>query len=469
MGRTLEVSIDWFPQPKQQELFKAAGLLDVVLYGDPPKPALAEAIGYGGAAFGGKSDGLVGLAITACLAYPGVRVGYFRRTFSDLQGSAGAIPRSLELLTGFADYNKSEHKWTFPNGSEWYFCHCQYEENVYNYKSQAWDILLIDEATTFTWFQVDYLITRNRPTGDSGCKPFRVMTSNPGDVGHAWYCTLFDLLKALGNHSKVKRTRNPNDKEESVYFIPAFLEDNTIGVERDPDYEARLMARDPQVAKALRFGDWTIFEGQAIVEWRYDRHTCDYFELPMEWPRWRSLDYGFTHPMAAYWFAKNPVTQRIYTYREIVQAQLTDQAQARLIRDASLHSERFLFTFAAPDMWQSKNFQGLVTTSVEEYAKEGIYLTKADDDRINGLTKIHRLLADLPDGQPGVMVMRNCTDLIRLIPSLVRDKTRPEDVKKVDGDDPYDGWRYGFTNTEIKQEKKSEHQKSPLERIARIL
>ena len=31
------------------------------------------------------------------------------------------------------------------------------------------------------------------------------------------------------------------------------------------------------------------------------------------------------------------------------------------------------------------------------------------------------------------------------MPHLVRSKLNPEDVEKVDGDDPYDGFRYGMT------------------------
>lgn len=447
----------WQPQNKQADALRACGLFDA-LTGGKPKPPIAEMIGYGGAAFGGKSDADLGIAITACLSMPGINVGYFRRTFPELSGSGGAVERSREILTGsgVATYNEGQHVWRFTNGSTLRFCHCQNEADVYQYKSNAWDILIIDEATTFTWFQIDYLLTRNRPSTD-GTYVFCLMTTNPGDIGHAWFSQVFDCLKTVGEHNQVKNTTNPNGKQQSIYFIPAFLEDNPIGLNRDPGYEARLMARDPVVANALRYGDWSTFSGQAFTTWNYSRHVykiSDY-EFPDNWMRWRALDYGFTHPFACYWFTKSPDSGRVFVVREAYQSGLTDRQQARLIKDMTLPNERIGFTFASPDMWNRKNTQDLVTTAADEYAVEGVPLTRADNDRLSGKRKIDRLLADLPDSMPGILVSEACRELIKLFPNLVRDKTNPEDVLKMDNDDPYDALRYGLTNTMInKRENK---------------
>jgi hypothetical protein len=472
MGRSKDVTIEWEPQPKQAELLKACGLLDVVENGGLPTPAVADLIGYGGAAFGGKSDGLIAIALIACLAYSGLNVGYFRREFPDLEGSGGAISRSLEIFGDVATYNKTQHVWTFVNGSALHFCHCKSEKDAYGYKSQSWDILLIDEATSFTWFIVDYLLTRNRATGETGCKPFAAMATNPGDIGHSWYMNSFDILKGQGEHCQIKMVKNPNDKAESIFFIPAFIEDNQIGVARDPGYEDRLMKRDPIIGRALRVGDWTVFEGQAFPQWRYDRHTEDYPEegYPLEWPHWRSLDYGFNHPMACYWWTKNPLNTRNFVYREIVQSGLTDPMMAEMIKEATLPGERILHTYASPDMWKAAHQGNQTTTSIDEFTRRGIILTPADNDRINGKHKLDGLLADLADGQPGMIVTRNCTELIRVVPTLIRDRLRPEDVKKMDGDDPYDGWRYGATKTGVAVVQQSLHierTQSPLMEVSR--
>lgn len=438
------MAIAWYPQPRQEELLVACGLLDAIRGTGGAKPAVADLIGYGGAAYGGKTDANLGMAIVAAFAWSGVKIAFFRRTFPELSGVGGAINRSHELLSNIAQYKGDDHAWVFPNGSVLQFFHCQYEVDVYKYKSLQFDILIIDEATSFTWWIVDYLLTRNRAT-IPGIKPFAVMTTNPGDVGHSWYMQVFDTINSLGGHRQTKITENPNGKRQSVYFIPAFLEDNGIGLKRDPDYESRLLARDPAIARALRYGDWTVFSGQAFPDWRYDRHVQPYRELPNYYPRWRSLDYGFTHPMVCYWWAIDPDTGRQYVYRELHQAKLTDRQQARLVREMTLANEIINMTYASPDMWSHKNTNDIVTTTADEYKAEGIILTKADNDRLNGKRKIHRALANLPDGEPGVVIFDTCPELIKLMPMLTRSKDNPEDVEKVDGDDPYDAFRYGFT------------------------
>lgn len=464
-----DFSVHWFPQPRQMQALNACGL-DWIFTGEGTKrDSICETIGYGGAAFGGKSDGLLGIAIAAAFAYPGISIGYFRRTYPELEGAKGAIIRSQELLAGITSYNEQKHTHLFPTGSRLHFCHCNTEKDVYEYQSQAFDILLVDEATHFTWSIIDYLITRNRSTIEGGCRPFRVFASNPGNVGHSWYLGLFDLLKAQGEHGQVKNVMNQNSKYEQTYFIPAFIADNAIGVERDPDYENRLKQRDIMVAKALLDGDWTVFSGQAFPQWNYSVHTIEPFEIPDSWSYWRSLDYGWDHPTYNYWWTMNPNNNRHYVIREWHARQLTDLEIANAIKTSSLPNERYTFFFASPDMWRAKNVNGIVTTAPDEFMRMGLILTKADNDRVSGKRKFNNLLAPLSDGLPGLQVFRSCPDLIACMPSLVKDIRNPEDVLKIDGDDPYDAARYGLTNSLITRPTALEQQprrtRSPLAEV----
>jgi hypothetical protein len=429
---------------------------------------MARLIGYGGAAFGGKTDLGLGVAGLAALAFPGCKVGFFRRTFSELEGADGAIERSLELFPGMGTYNKGTHTWRFLTGSGLYFNHCQHEKDRVQYQSQAWDILIIDEATHFTWAIVDYLITRNRPTGEfDGLIPFVLMMTNPGNVGHAWFMDLFDTTEMVGPHRTVKRRLTPNENYEHTIFLPAFLEDNPIGLERDPEYPDRLEARDPVVAAALRHGDWSVFAGQAFPTWSRAKHVIDPFLIPEHWAKWRSTDYGFAHPSVTHWLAQDPDTGRVVFYRELTQKEQTDRQQARKIDAYTPPDERIWFTFASPDMWARKNVKDTVTTSAEEYEAEGIILTKANNDRLQGKRTFDRGLADGPDGKPLLQVFSTCTGLIRTMPLLVRDENNPEDVMKMDGDDWYDSGRYGLSNVSFRPKKrKKQKQRSPLAAVS---
>lgn len=415
------------------------------------KPAVADVIGYGGAAFGGKSYGALILARVAAELWPGVQITYFRRTYTELDGPGASIQKSYEIFGSVAQDREGGKEWVWDNGSAFYFRHCNNEKDVYSYQSQQIDILLTDEATSFTWLMIDYLMTRNRVSGDiPGFSPFAVLFTNPGNIGHAWYAQLFDLdMDGRGErqHEQVKRVLNPNGKYSRVYFIPAFLEDNQIGVARDPGYEERLMQRDPEVAKALRFGDWSVFAGQMFPLWVKERMICEPFDIPIFWPRWRASDYGLTHPWAAGWFTMDPDTKRIYVYRAIKQSGLTDRQQARIMQQMTPPEEQISGTYAGHDYWAKSGKGERVTTSVDEYRAEGIHLTKADTDRLNGVRKIQRLLVDMPDGKPGFQIFAPYYDVFGCMVSLIRDPHNPEDVKKVDGDDAYDMLKYGLTNT----------------------
>lgn len=425
--------------------------------------AKADIIGYGGAAYGGKSYALLILARVAAELLPGVQIAFFRRTYPELDGPGAAFQKSHEVFEGAARDNDGGKEWVFPNGSQFYFRHCQNERDVYSYQSQQIDIFMSDESTHFTWKIMDYLLTRNRVSGNiPGFKPFAVLPSNPGNVGHVWYSQLFDVEKKLGEHEQVKRTQNPNGKNSNVYFIPAFLEDNAIGVSRDPGYEGRLMERDPEIARALRYGDWSIFAGQAFPSWSRDRMTVKPFEIPDHWAKWRATDYGFVHPWTAAWFTVDPLTRRVYIYRAILKEGLSDTQQAELIRDMTAPDEKITVTYASPDMWARKTHKNRVFTAVDEYKDAGIILTRADDDRLNGKRKIDRLLFDMPDGKPGIQVFENYYDVFKCMATVVRDDKNPEDVKKVDGDDAYDMLRYGLTNMKQPEKKPQQQFSHPL-------
>ena len=443
------------PQPKQAELLAACGVLGC-LAGLPTEPAKANIIGYGGAAYGGKSYGLLGLASILAEAYPGITIVYFRRTYPELSGPGGAIQQAYEVFSGLAEDRDSGKEWHFTNGSQFWFRHCQNETDVYNYQSLQYDVLMIDEATHFPWSIVDYLLTRNRAT-ISGSRPFAVMTTNPGGVGHAWYSDIFDVTKKDGEHEQVKERQNPNGKYSRTFFIPAFLADNPIGVERDPDYEQRLSERDPLLAKALLEGNWSVFAGQAFRVWDRNAHTCKPFEIPDHWAKWRAVDWGYEAPFCCLWLARDLDTKRLYVYREAYQNHLTDRRQAELIRDMTPAREKITITYADPSMWTTKNVNGIVSDTAKEYANTGIILSKANNDHYDKKRRLDRVLVNAMDGKPGLVIFENCDNLIRILPALVLDPKDTEDIKEGQEEHAYDALTYGLTN-ERQPEKKQDQQ-----------
>ena len=400
---------------------------------------MARMIGYGGAAGGGKSDALLMAGIVGGLSFPGISVGYFRREYPDLEGPGGAIIRSHELLMGWAKWNGGLRRWRLPTGSILQFCHAKDEKDVFGYQSQQFDIILVDEATQFTRFMIRYLLTRNRAT-KSGVIPFMGVASNPGNIGHAWFQGEF---VDCGQPEQVHNVEVEPGVEEPHIFIPAKLSDNEVLEQRDPGYRATLEAQSEIIRRQLLDGDWDVFAGQYFREFRRERHVIRPFEMPKNWRRFRSIDWGYNDPCAVYWHVIGP-DKRVITYRELyVNQTLASEVAKEIVRLSD--GEDISYTVASPDMWQKRGQDIRHGESIaDEFSKHGVRLTKADNSRVIGWQRMHEFLADAPDDQPYWQIFDNCVNLIRTLPTLIHDEHKVEDVSDKVEDHAAESCRYGL-------------------------
>lgn len=437
------IEIVWEKQYRQILFLQACGLAHPFT-GERPEDPAAQVIAYGGSAGGGKSDALLVAGIIAGLTYPGINIGYFRREYPQLEGPGGAIMRSQELMSSWAKWNGTQRRWTFPTGSVLQFCHCKQESDVYNYQSQQFDVLLIDEATQFTRFQYRYLLTRNRAT-KPGVVPFTALASNPGNVGHVWFKTEFI---DIGEPEKVHEVEVEPGVFEKHIFIPARLDDNKVLVERDPGYRKRLEAQPEDVRRALLYGDWDVFAGQVFKEFRRDIHVVEPFSIPESWRKWRALDFGYTAPACCLWLARD-YDKNVYVYRELYVTQLTAYELAKKILELTNTDEKILYTLADPSTFAKTGHEG---ESIEQtMRKAGVPLTRANNDRLAGKQVVHEHLRIFTgeDGKPTakLKIFVNCINLIRTLPQLIYDEHNPEDVNTDGEDHAYDALRYGLMKT----------------------
>lgn len=275
-------------------------------------------------------------------------------------------------------------------------------------------------------------------------------TANPGGIGHAWIKGYWIDLDFPPEMKKLMR---------QFKFIQALPSDNPY---LEPAYWDELNALPPDLREAWVKGNWDIFEGQAFYHFRRDRHVIQPFEIPASWPRWRGLDWGYNKPMCCLWVTKDPDTGRQYVYREMYEKELTDRQQAKRILEWTAPGEAVQATFADPSMWSRKNVEDRVTSTADEYRAEGVNLMAGDNDRLSGKRKVDRLLANLPDGLPGLQIFENCVNLIRTLPALPYSKVQVEDVDTNAEDHAYDALRYSQTRetgrqAEGKRRPRQEH------------
>ena len=70
---------------------------------------------------------------------------------------------------------------------------------------------------------------------------------------------------------------------------------------------------------------------------------------------------------------------------------------------------------------------------------------KGAGSRVHGISAIHQRLALKKDGYGGLIVFRNCRNLIRTLPAMTYDRSNPEDIDDCCEQHVVDCLRYGLT------------------------
>ena len=372
---------------------------------------------FGGAAGGGKSYGQLIDALLYALQYPKSKQLILRRTFSDLNKSLIRVSMELykkEIYT----YNDSKHTGTFTNGSIIDFGYCDSEKDVYQYQSAEYDVIRFDELTHFTEFQYIYLLSRCRGANKF---PKSVKSStNPGGIGHEWVKKRFiDICPPceLYTDAITKTTR---------IFIPSLVTDNKFLLESDADYLNRLENLPEKEKKALRYGEWDIFEGQYFTEFNRDIHVIKPFEIPVEWRYYYVCDYGLD--MLSVYVIAVDTQGRAYVISEIYESNLIVSQAAEKIK-AQCNSFKIYDYICPPDLKKRTNDSG--KSVVELFYDNGINFIICGNSRVAGWLNLHEWLQPFKDETgkitANLVIFENCTNLIRCLPALQVDSKNPMD------------------------------------------
>lgn len=399
---------------------------------------------YGGAKGGGKSAGMRLIMLLRRFKYAGSHGGIFRRTYPELEGNH-IRPLFEKFPQLFPYWNSSKKLLTLPNGSTLQFCHCNNEEDVILYQGREFHDLGIDEAGQWTEAMFRKLLGSNR-SSSPGIKARAILTGNPGGPGHQWLKRIF-----------IERRFNERERAGDYHFIQALVDDNPALLDNDPDYVHRLESEPNEaLRKAYRFGSWDIFAGQFFSEISREVHLVEPFTIPSHWNRFGAYDYGFNHPAVFGWFAVNEDGD-VYLYRELVKTQTRVDQFAEMI-NAHPDTQKLNPIVAGWDCWAKKGTisSGSAPTIAEEFAKHGIYISKAKIDRVQGAAQVRNYMAwqNMASGRnrPRFFIFKTCPLTFDCLSRMEHDPNHVEDVLKRDategdpmsGDDPYDMVRYGL-------------------------
>ena len=315
------------------------------------------------------------------------------------------------------------------------------------YLSAEFAGIAVDELTRNKQSVFDFLRLRLRWPGVA--HPKFAGGSNPGGRGHKWVKDLWINREFPMELATVT---------EQFAFVQAKASDNP---HLTRSYYDQLLTLPKDMRMAYAEGSWDIFAGQFFDLWSEQLVTpSQNIVLEPWWPRWISVDWGYKHPSAVYWHAKDG--DRVITYREFCEPGFGETQLGEKIVEMS-GKEKIQHVFMSPDAFAKRTSQNTIAEQIGDVltAHEIPRPSPADDDRIGGARLCYQML------QSGLGVISSaCPALVKCLPTLIRDDENIEDVLKVDGDDPYDSWRYGLKTMLAKGHKPFEVRVN--ERIAAV-
>lgn len=353
----------------------------------------AEEIVMSGPAGTGKSRAALEKVHLCCEKYAGSRWLILRKTRASLTESGlvtfeeKVVPAGHPCLRGPARNQRQIYR--YPNGSEIVVGGLDKSQRV---MSTEFDGAYIQEAVEVSEGDWENVTTRLR----NGVMPYQplIADTNPDGPYHWLYQR---VQRGQTTLIECRHEDNPT------------LWDRRIGGWTDAGrkYIAKLEALTGVRYKRLRSGLWVSAEGIVYDEWDPVVHRINrddpYYGLqngiPLDWPRYWSVDFGYTHPFVWQAWAEDP-DGRLFRYREIYKTQTLVEDHARRILELTENEPRpraLICDHDAEGRATLERYLGMETTAAYKFVTEGIQAVASR-------------LRKGPDGKPRLMFLRDALD-----------------------------------------------------------
>ena len=250
----------------------------------------------GGSVYGGKTWSLVMEPLRHC-ERPGFNFVAFRREMPDITNPGGMWDESKKWYYSSGGSPREHiHEWSWPSGAWGKFAGLQYESDLEStWLGSQICLLLFDQVETFTEKMFWFMFARNRSL--CGVTPYTRATANPNpdsflatllawwidqETGYSipersgtirWFVRLdgdtvwstvtcrpedyprYDEIKAQAQAELAQRFPLDAPFLISITYVLARLQDNKIGQEIDPSYEAKVRALPKVERERLLGGD----------------------------------------------------------------------------------------------------------------------------------------------------------------------------------------------------------------------
>lgn len=388
---------------------------------------------------------------------------HIRRTRPMLELSIQRSHRMFKTIDPGANWNENKATWTFRSGFKFQFSHCHDSEDWQNFLSFEFTHIAYDEVVQLEEEQYDQINTRLRSSDPILRKMLRVRAmSNPlmskqkGDnfsiKDPNWVRRRFVDPAPEGRVtlSKKLRMKDGREIEHTSIYLPATLYDNP---DKDfvEDYEKQLQNAKPHIRQALLYGNWYVTAGSFYGDvWNPQLHTCKPFKIPKEWPKFRSMDWGFKMPGCVHWWAMDP-DGNLFCFREMMFQGMVaaDVGKAILQIEKGMglvkKGKSILTGPADTNLWMTTG--DTAKGKAQEMYEEGVPWVpakKGTGSRLRNAELLYDRLADHESGTttPGIVFFNTCQEVIKLIPAMGTSDKNSEEPADGNDDHPVDSCFY---------------------------
>ncbi len=293
-----------------------------------------EEIVLSGPAGTGKSLGVLARIFDLAVHHPGARFLLVRKTHVSLTASGlvtwreKVVPESLRsrAVVYYGGSGTEPAQFRFWNGSKVMIGGM---DNSAKVMSTEYDLVFVQEAIDLEEEDWEKLTTRLR----NGVLPTMqiVGDTNPSTPTH-W-------LKERARKGQAVMLECRHEDNPALFTSDGQL------TREGRVYIDRLDRLTGVRYHRLRHGKWIAAEGMIWTEFDEAVHLVPRFDIPAEWPRYWSIDFGFTNPFVCQWWAQDP-DGRLWMYREIYMT-------GRLVED---HARQIMSLVAVEDDGQPAPF-----------------------------------------------------------------------------------------------------------------
>lgn len=342
---------------------------------------------YSGPAGTGKSRACLEKLNLIAVANAGMRGLIVRKTASSLGSTAlvtwreyvikEALDNNDVMYYGGSDAEPPQYR--YRNGSRIMIGGMDRATKI---MSSEYDIIYVQEAIELTEGDWEALISRLR----HGSVSFQqiIGDTNP-DVETHWLRT-----RNAAKYLTVIEARHEDN--------PLLYDDEGNLTDVGASYISKLDRLTGVRYQRLRKGLWVAAEGIIYEDWNPAVHLIAPFEIPHDWQRYISVDFGYTHPFVCQWWAEDN-DGRLYLYREHYMTKRLVEDHARIIKKFLEHEPEprlVICDHDAEDRATLERHIGLGTVPAVKTVKDGL-------EAVAGRLRMQ------DDGKPRLYIMRNCT------------------------------------------------------------